>query len=286
MYEKFAEKFLWALKAERRISKNTQNAYKKDLEIFIKFFSHYKKEDKSNVLQDFFEQHPQSSATMQRRLSTIKQFLQFCEDEGLLKVGFFETPKIQQSKHFPIVLVSEDLNIMRQNLGYSPKDIRLKAIIEILYSTGMRISELLSLKMNETKEIFTKKSLIIKGKGSKERIVFFSDFAIAALKEYIGIQPIFGNSEYLWASKNKAITRQRINQMLKELAIKCEIDEERIFPHSFRHRLLTDLVKGGADLVSVQRIAGHKRISTTEKYTHMEDHLYDEISKHHPLNKA
>jgi len=91
------------------------------------------------------------------------------------------------------------------------------------------------------------------------------------------------NEGYLWPSRNKHISRQRVFQILKNLAKEAGVDIESVFPHSFRHRLLTDLVKKGADLISVQRIAGHKSIKTTEIYTHMEDYLYDKVKKYHIL---
>lgn len=288
-FKKFAEVFLWSLKGERRIAKNTQLAYKQDLDDFLNFIK--SQNNVEQILQKFFEvlnEKQLKPATVQRKMIVINQFLEFCQEEKLIEININDKPKIKIDKNFSPFLETGDIDKIRKRLEQknTKEEIRLSAIVEVLYSTGLRISELLKIKYKDYKEIVETKSLIIQGKGQRERIVFFNKRALEGLEIYVKIREEFGKSEFLWASRNKHLTRQRVFQLLKNLAQECAIDEKKMFPHSFRHRLLTDLVKGGADLISVQAIAGHKQINTTERYTHIEDYLYADLQKFHPLSKT
>lgn len=288
-FKKFAEVFLWSLKGERRIAKNTQLAYKQDLDDFLNFIK--SQNNIEQILQKFFEvlnEKQLKPATVQRKMIVINQFLEFCQEEKLIEININDKPKIKIDKNFSPFLETGDIDKIRKRLEQknTKEEIRLSAIVEVLYSTGLRISELLKIKYKDYKEIVETKSLIIQGKGQRERIVFFNKRALEGLEIYVKIREEFGKSEFLWASRNKHLTRQRVFQLLKNLAQECAIDEKKMFPHSFRHRLLTDLVKGGADLISVQAIAGHKQINTTERYTHIEDYLYADLQKFHPLSKT
>lgn len=288
-FKKFAEVFLWSLKGERRIAKNTQLAYKQDLDDFLNFIK--SQNNVEQILQKFFEvlnEKQLKPATIQRKMIVINQFLEFCQEEKLIEININDKPKIKIDKNFSPFLETGDIDKIRKRLEQknTKEEIRLSAIVEVLYSTGLRISELLKIKYKDYKEIVETKSLIIQGKGQRERIVFFNKRALEGLEIYVKIREEFGKSEFLWASRNKHLTRQRVFQLLKNLAQECAIDEKKMFPHSFRHRLLTDLVKGGADLISVQAIAGHKQINTTERYTHIEDYLYADLQKFHPLSKT
>lgn len=277
----YAKTFVNELMALKRLSKNTYQAYIQDLEVFKLFMQ---SNNSKNLLQDFYHflaGQNIAQATMARRMNTVMQFMEYCNKNKLAKFDLANKPKIKVQKQYAAFMESEDLEKLRNVLTDSKKDIRLAAIIEVLYSTGMRISELLNFRVEELRQVFEKKSLLIKGKGDYLRYIFFNDASIKALEIYIHEYAL---AEFVFqGSKGKALTRQRVFQMLKEVANRAEVDPDTIFPHSFRHRMLTDLVQGNADLVSVQKIAGHRQINTTAIYTHVEDSLYDDILKYHPV---
>jgi integrase/recombinase XerD len=295
--------FLAALKAERRISKNTILAYSQDLNILQPFLinsditSFSTEINYMQLLQNVYLsiKPTTSSATLARRMSTYVQFFKFLGKEILHCDIQLDPPKQPQHHNYVPFLENNHLEKIRVFLSKqsSFKYIRLSAIIEILYSTGMRISELLALKQDCIKKILQHNHLLICGKGGSERYVFFSIQSIAALKQYISFFKI-DNQDFLFfsslgrlspVSRKQALTRQRVFQLLKELAHNISLDSDIVFAHAFRHRMLTNLVIGGADIISVQKIAGHKQVNTTARYTHIEDYLYEDIKKFHPLEK-
>jgi len=281
--KRYKETFIWALRAEKRIALNTKKAYEQDLDVFLNFLE--KSELDLQAFYMFLKERDEKDTTIARRFSTAIQFLDFLKEEGELKDFLIDKPKIKIQQTYSTYMESHDLEALRNCLTDSDKDLRLRAIIEILYSTGLRISELLALKIDQLPKILELKYLILQGKGGHERVVFFSSKSIECLQKYISIRVVFSSNDYVFGSRNGSLTRQRVFQLLKELAIKAGIDAYKIFPHSFRHRMLTDLLKGGADLISVQKIAGHKRINTTQRYTHAEDTLFEEVNKFHSLFK-
>ena len=182
-------------------------------------------------------------------------------------------------------------------------------MIEILYASGLRVSELVSLpiniigKINYNGKITLKNHLIIKGKGNKERIVPLSTKSLEILEKYLDLRKKMGqsHSKYLFpgiirASKkekiitrdnnltDKHITRQRFHQILKELAEKTGIDPDRVSPHIIRHSFATHLLNNGVDLVILQELLGHSDISTTQIYTHITESRLQKLIKKHPLN--
>lgn len=290
--------FVWAWQAEKLLAKNTVDAYLKDLTIFADFLNKefsitcFEKSTSINfneILQKFylFLKNNYANATLARRISTAFQFVTFVNNEFFQKDQKIDKPKVKLNNVFTPFLSNEDLDKIRNVLQKDSKsNVRLSAMIEILYSTGMRTSELLRIKIQDIENIIQKKYLLIKGKGENERFVFFNDLSINALTKYIN-SPFFINllinQKFLFGSKAKALSRQRLFQLLKKIALEADVDPEIIFAHGFRHRMLTNLVIGGADLISVQKIAGHKQINTTARYTHIEDYLYDDILKNHPI---
>lgn len=281
--ESAVQRFLWAIIAQRRISENTQQAYMHDLKVFTEFYIVY---PGKNLLQDFysFMKNTNTAAqTIARRLSSTMQFMKFCNQENLMKFDLDDKPKVKVSKTYAPFLETEDLEKMRSVLTSQKQDIRLRAIIEMLYSTGMRISELLGMKVSDLDSMRKDKYVLIKGKGGHERAVFFNEACIKAVEDYLLIE-IPG--EFVFASRRNQLTRQRVFQLLKDLAMRAGVDASRVSAHAFRHRMLTDLVKGDVDLITVQKIAGHRQIGTTSRYTHVEDHLYEDIVAKHPLGKG
>ena len=199
------------------------------------------------------------------------------------------------------------------NADKSEFGIKLSCMFEILYAAGLRVSELVSLPISAIQEITDENGektlrnyLIVKGKGSKERIAPINKSAIKMLIEYLDLRKKLGyeNSKWLFVGKvrarkksqekkhsdftdlNSHITRQRLHQMLKELALKVGIDPSRIHPHVIRHSFATHLLNSGVDLRLLQELLGHSNISTTEIYTHILDSKLKElVFNHHPLSK-
>lgn len=278
-------RFIWSIKIEKNLSKNTIISYNYDLDEFKKYLKEicYLETEILNdeILQNFIlkikEQN--SHATLKRKIICIMQFLKFAKKENLLNSDIKNRPKIKQEKTYATFLEESDLEIIRSSLKENNfENARLNFIIEVFYSTGLRVSELISLKRDQKEEILKNFKIEITGKGNKKRFIFFNNKSIDAI---IRLDFYLKDNDIYFIN----LTRQRVFQILKKLAVKLNISHEKIYPHSFRHRMLTDLVKKGVNLIAVQKIAGHSQISTTEKYTHVEDFLYEEIEKYHPIFK-
>ncbi len=169
-----------------------------------------------------------------------------------------------------------------------PEGARLRALIELLYAAGLRVSELVALPLQS---VSGKGNLLIRGKGGKERLVPLGDAAHAALAEYVKARAVFltpgKDSAYLFPSKRAAtghLTRQRFFQLLRETGLNAGIAPARLSPHVLRHAFATHLLEGGADLRSVQQLLGHVDIATTQIYTHVATgRLAAAVRDHHPL---
>jgi integrase/recombinase XerD len=281
-FKEAVDHFFVYLKSEKRLSINTIDSYSNDLKDFSIFLSGKKVLDELILLEfvDFLKDKELNLKSIKRKISVTKNFLIFASKERESWAFKFKIPSFRDSKSAIKVLSSSDFEKIRETL-LTYKNKRDVALVELLYSTGCRVSECISIKLPIFD--FLKNSKIeIEGKGGRKRFVFLSESAKQALLEYLNELDV-KTEGYLWPSRKKHISRQRVFQILKDLAKEAGVDVESVFPHSFRHRLLTDLVKKGADLISVQRIAGHKNIKTTEIYTHMEDYLYEKINKYHML---
>ncbi len=316
--------FLEKIKAEDGLSKNTILSYSKDLELFERFLTSQKtavEDVNSEVLKDYlYELHKQNlrSASVSRKISALKSFYKFLESERAIKENpalYLQTPKADSK--LPKFLSEKELFKMLDcvNSDNSEFGIKLSCMLEILYASGLRVSELVSLpisaiyeEIDEMGKKTLRNYLIIKGKGNKERIAPLNKSAINKLMEYLHLREKLGQKDSKWlfvgsvrASKSKNrqksaniaissyshLTRQRFNQMLKELAQKCSIDPSRVHPHVIRHSFATHLLNSGVDLRILQELLGHANISTTEIYTHiMDSKLKDLVFQNHPLAKS
>lgn len=294
------ESFLEMLFVERGASKNTLEAYKRDL---LKFH-HFLKSERIS-LEAAHGDHIRgyllllydtqiSARSAARHLSAIRQFYRFLLleekriDDPSSKIS---TPK--QQKKLPSILSQEDVEKLLDTAqrGNTPEEIRMHTLLEILYATGLRVSELVGL----THAAFQQGHdvLIVRGKGEKERMVPLSTPAIESLERYMPFRPYFLGtkktaSPWLFPSSSKEghLTRQRFGQLLKELAINAGADHKHISPHVVRHAFATHLLANGADLVSVQKLLGHTDISTTQIYTHvLQERLHEVMHNSHPLSK-
>lgn len=290
--------------SEKALSANTVSSYRSDLNHFFDFFN-------NNVLSLFHDDivvylksladKKISSKTQARKLTSIKTFFDFLCAEGRVEKNpttMVSRPKFLRS--LPKVLTVDEIKklfVATQNLK-SPFSLRARVCLEILYASGLRVSELVTLPLSSV--VNAKDSFFVKGKGGKERLVPLHGQAIDAIKNYLDVRHAFfpqknrasvnsaSPNMFLFPSKGKEkhFTRQACGLMLKELAIIAGIDPKKVSPHVIRHAFATHLLRYGADLFSVQKMLGHADASTTEIYTHVQlDQLHDVIQNCHPLAK-
>lgn len=302
------EAFLEMLSAERGAASNTLAAYDRDLALYAQQLS-ARGRNLLNASSDDIREHlcglersAMASSTQARHLSAIRQFHRFLYADGIRTddpSGPISNPR--QSRSLPKVmsveevsrlleLASEEAARERSSIAAASRAKRLHVLIETLYASGMRVSELVSLPVNVANA--GQRFLTITGKGNKERLVPLSQPALAALREWLEFTKAHDqgiDSVFLFPSDSSSghFTRQAFARDLKKLAIKAHIDPARISPHVLRHAFASHLLANGADLRAVQQLLGHSDISTTQIYTHvLEERLKKLVEEHHPLGKT
>ncbi len=289
------EAFLDMLVAERGVASNTRAAYEADIMQAGHFFARRKKNlaeaDESDIttyLKSLAALAPKSRA---RKLSSLKQYFRFLVSEGYRK----DDPTTQQdgpklNRRLPDVLSIDDMQrLFVAAQGTTPEVLRMRALLELAYGSGLRVSELMSLPLSAYSS--KRKAMLVRGKGDKERLVPLSQPAHAAVAAYLAVRTVFipkkiKSSVYLFPSNSKEgyLSRIRFYQMLKDVAAKAGLPFKKIHPHSLRHAFATHVLSGGADLRSLQQMLGHADIGTTQIYTHVvRDHLQKTVETHHPL---
>ena len=296
--------FLQKLKAEEGLAQNTILSYQKDLDLLEKFLqkpTSLTTASPENIKSYLHFLHKENlrNSSIARKISCFKNFYKFLEDEKLIKsspLKDFEAPK--KNLILPKALTKEE---MLQLLETANKDdselgIRMACMLEVLYAAGLRVSELVSLPLSaiQKENSGLKNYLLIKGKGSKERIAPLNKSAMAILQRYLELRKNMGYEKSPWlffGGKNAAaetsqhLTRQGFHGLLKALAIKANLDPSRVHPHAIRHSFASHLLDNGVDLRILQELLGHSDISTTQIYTHILDSKLKElVFKHHPLN--
>ena len=300
-YNLLVENFLEVLASEKGLSNNTLYSYKIDLDQFINFIK--KKNIKTRAFKDkdikefisTFRSKGYEKSTVSRKISSLTHFFNFLLDEKEIEINplsNFEIPK--QTKKLPIILSNKHIDKILEftKQDQSTKGIRLYTMIEILYATGIRISELVEMKMSSIYE--DKNFLLVSGKGNKERLVPISKKTRETLDKYLTVRSHFISEKiksiWLFPSKQSSvghITRQRLNQLLNELNLEADLGIKSISPHKLRHAFATHLLENGMDLRSLQQILGHSDISTTQIYTHvLKERLKEIIKDNHPLSKV
>jgi integrase/recombinase XerD len=292
--ERILKDFIYFLSVEKGLAKNTLESYQRDLKKYLQFLNRqgitdFNETSKKIILEYIAEQKKNGLAvsTLTRNLASIRSFYQFLLQEQIIQenpAGELESPKAE--KKLPTVLSLKDIELLldqpqpRGNIG-----MRDKAMLELLYATGIRVSELVSLNLDNVnlKMGFLK----CEGKGNKERIVPLGSVAIKSLQEYLQN----GRSKLLKQKDEKALfvnqhgkrlTRQGFWKILKKYALRTGINAE-ITPHTLRHSFATHLLENGADLRSVQEMLGHADISTTQIYTQITRKKIKEIyNQTHP----
>ena len=235
------------------------------------------------------------SSSMQRKRSAVRQFYRFCVQENLCAGD--PSRKIAAAKKgltLPKIISRAEVDALIEATEVKDPNqaTRLRCLIEMAYASGMRISELVSLRLDAV--VRDPAFLIIKGKGGVERLVPLNPAARTAIKAYLDIRGAFLQAKdqanpFLFASRGAEghLTRRRVGQLLDEAALNAGIDPARVSPHVLRHAFATHLLEGGADLRTVQTLLGHADISTTQIYTHVaSERLREVVETHHPLAKT
>src|ERR1700761_9492799 len=294
------EAFLEMMSAERGAGANTLAAYARDLADFAAFpkggIAAASREDIRAYLASL-SAAGLAASSQARRLSALRHFYGFLYAEDIRKdnpTEAVDAPKT--SRPLPKILSVADLDAMIVAAGTddSPEAKRLTCIVEMLYAAGLRVSELAGLPLQavKTRESF----ILVRGKGNKERLAPLNASARAAIEAYLDVRAEFlpkgprrpHAERFLFCSRAAEgyLSRQRLHQLLKSLALKAGLDPAKVSPHVLRHAFATHLVEGGADLRSVQMLLGHADIATTEIYTHVaKDHLKMVMTRAHPLAK-
>ena len=285
------------LKLEKGSSPNTVDAYMRDLDKFLRFIKDEGKDFMTVQLEDI---HNFSAlmvdlgilpTSLSRILSGVRSFYHFLVLSDVLETNpteLLEFPKKPQ--HLPDVLSVDEIDAIESVIDLSqPEGQRNKAIIETLFSCGLRVSELVNLKISNL--FFDDQFIKVEGKGSKQRLVPISEKAIRELNLYfldrnlLPILPEYQDFVFVSHRRKKPLTRVMVFLMIKDLVAKAGI-KKTVSPHTFRHSFATHLVERGANLRGVQAMLGHESISTTEIYLHLDrQHLREEILPCHPRNR-
>ena len=287
----YISSFIRHLEIERGVSAHTVRAYRKDLEEF----SAYTRTEPENMdmldVRGFIADQISkglSKITISRRLSSIRSFFKFLHREGYIQSNpakLVSNPKLP--KLLPKFLsVDETFSLVEQPEGIGFMPARDRAILELLYSSGLRVSELAGLNMED---LNTKQGLVkAKGKGKKERIVPIGTKAIDAIKSYL-------IERMLMKTREEAVFLNRLGTRLTDRGVRrivvkyarASAINGQIGPHTLRHSFASHMLQGGADLRVIQELLGHASLSTTQKYTHLDiTHLMDIYDKAHPLSKG
>lgn len=290
--DKMIDEFESYLKFEKKYSDNTISSYMRDLKRLNDYFNNKNIDKISKKDMDTFIAHVSESLdvrSVSRLISSLKSFYKYLKLNKLVDKNIMETinnPKL--SKTLPKALSEEEVDTLLDIDLNDDFDYRNKAMLEIMYSSGLRVSELVNLKVND---IDLKNDFVrIFGKGSKERIIPLSEYASEALEEYIlnHRRELFkhGENDYLFLNNHgKNMTRQGFFKILKKIAKQKNIKTD-FSPHTLRHSFATHLLKNGADLRSIQELLGHSDISSTQIYTHVtNERLQKSYREYHPHGK-
>lgn len=297
-YKSFRNGFKTYIQLERNLSENTVNAYLHDVDLLLNFLREEKCSLSLNMillsdLREFIiyiNKSEIAAYTQSRIISGIKAFFNYLELEKIIDINpseLLESPKLTQK--LPDILSVDEIESIIENIDLStPEGQRNRTILEVLYGSGLRVSELINMKISAIK--FDDDIILITGKGNKQRLVPMGEMAkkqiliyLEYIRPHIKIKP--GFEDFLFLNRRgSSISRQMIFIIIKNQTEKLGIDK-KISPHTFRHSFATHLVQGGANLRVVQQLLGHVSITTTEIYTHLNtDDLRKSILKYHPRN--
>lgn len=309
---KWIDSFLEMLASEKGAAQNTISAYDRDLidaDLFLQSRNTNVESAKSADIKAYIDEltnktqikgdrkNKTTARTIARRISALRQFYKFIISEGVREdepTSTVEAPK--QKRTLPKILTEEEMNHVITVAGQkgNAASKRLVCLLEMIYSTGLRVSELVSLPVTAYQE--DSQFMIVDGKGGRERMVPLTSAAQKALADYVAVRKQFvgegddgTQAQWLFPSKTSLkghLTRQRFAQMLKDLSKAADMPMGKVSPHIIRHAFATHLLKNGADLRSVQKMLGHADIATTQIYTHMlDEEVNEKVQSKHPLGK-
>ncbi|MCO5145140.1 MAG: site-specific tyrosine recombinase XerD [Aquamicrobium sp.] len=296
------EAFLEMMSAERGASDNTLAAYRRDLEDASAFLGGRLADAATDDIRAFLDEVARrgfAASSQARKLSSLRQFFRFLYAEGLRAddpTGTIDAPRKERA--LPKTMREDAVSRLIARAETEKREAegdpvahaaacRLHALVETLYATGLRVSELVALPL--TVALRAERFFIVRGKGGKERVVPLSHGAKAALGEWVAVraaQPEWKESLHLFPSSSESghLPRQVFARELKALAGRAGVPAAKVSPHVLRHAFASHLLQNGADLRAVQQLLGHSDISTTQIYTHvLENRLTETVARHHPL---
>lgn len=280
------------IKLEKRLAQNTVEAYMRDLRSFAHFILRMYDVPPAKVEEPMVQRYVawlydrgREKASQARSLSGVKSFFNFLLISDRIESSpaeFVLTPKF--GRHLPDVLTTGEIDrIIAAVDGTTPKEVRDAAMLEVLYSCGLRVSELTSLRIRDL--FFGEGYIRVTGKGDKQRLVPISSTARERIHRYLEVRRSAraGEETLFLNNRGSSLTRVMIFTILREAARRAGI-EKKISPHTFRHSFATHLLEGGASIRQVQELLGHESILTTEIYTHLDDsHLRQTVEEHLPI---
>ena len=299
--------FLEMLSAERGAAKNTLDAYRRDLDDYCGFLDRRGRDPGSAVADDIrawladLSKRGFAASSSARRLSAVKQLHRFLYSEGLRgddPGAALSGPK--RGRPLPKVLSIKEVDVLLEAASQGAEDTerpaierlriaRMAALLEILYATGMRVSELVTLPRSAARPGI--KILSIRGKGGRERLVPLTEAARKATRGYLDLLDLRGGATSQWLfpalSESGHLTRQAFARDLKDVALRAGIEPKRVSPHVLRHAFASHLLQNGADLRSVQQLLGHADVATTQIYTHvLDERMAAMVRDLHPLSDS
>ena len=296
MLDSDIEDFLGSLRFERSMAENTCEAYGRDLRFFSAFLAKRGRQESSEVTREDIDEYlgkersdGKKSTTRARRMAAIRMWMKFLKERRYIRSNpaeLLETPK--KAKALPKILSEEETFKMLDSVsGKEPRELRDRAMLEVMYGCGLRVSELCAL---STDDIIADGELLrILGKGSKERVVPIGKAAGRALTDYFAsARDVFTKGDpsvtHVFVTRlKKPFTRQAVFKMIRERAMAVGIPPERISPHVLRHCFASHMLQHGADIRAIQELLGHADIGTTQVYTHVDVRRFGELhKKFHP----
>ena len=290
----YIDEFCRFLSVDLGLRANTIISYRYDIVAFSNKLGKSLLSIKENDVLAYLEEisNNLSKRSCARALATLRRFYKFLLEEEILHSSPIEGIKgIKFVKALPNFLSENEVfkldKAAKRSFEEQIQVLRARVILLLLYSSGVRVSELISFKTSAIKELKNDNSLTVTGKGGKKRKLLIAPAVIDLLSEY---NSMLGGNDWLFpalkGTRGEHISRQRIFQILKKLAIISRIDVKRVYPHALRHSFATHMLQGGSNLRIIQTLLGHKDISTTQVYTHVvKEHLVDVIKEFHPLSK-
>ncbi len=290
-WEDIARKYRTYIKLEKRLSENSVDSYMHDLATFVHYILRMRdipprKVDEATIQQYMAWLYDRGckKTTQARVLSSLRSFfgyLQLIDHIEASPLEFIESPR--PSRKLPEVLSCEEIDRIISAIDIDTvKGVRDRAIIELLYSCGLRVSEATSLRLTDL--FFGEGYIRVIGKGDKQRLVPISPLARERIQMYLDLREVTGNEETLFLNnRGKALTRVMVFTLLKNAALAAGV-QKKVSPHTLRHSFATHLLEGGASIRQVQEMLGHENIVTTEIYTHLDaERLHETVEKYLPI---